>query len=127
MQMPLIAAAAFFIAIPSLAGPAAAEPAPDLATFFALRTGPATQWDGTPATLRTVEAGDLAVPSGVLSLSNPFVGLEDGSRIPIPAGTYPVVLTIAETSTDPAKSDERNAYLSVVLNLNPPSLLVRDP
>lgn len=84
--------------------------------FFALQTGPATQPDGAPATLTVHDLGTLRVPSGRLGVTDPFVFLDDALVVPVPAGDYPVFLTVADVSAEQDGSHLREAYLSVVLS-----------
>ena len=84
--------------------------------FFALRTGPAVQPDGAPAALTVHDLGVLRVPSGRLGVTDPFVFLDDALIVPIPAGDYPVYLTVADVSAEQDGSHPREAYLSLVLS-----------
>lgn len=83
--------------------------------FYAMRTGIATQTDGTPATMRVVELGRLRVPSGLLEASDPFVTLGDGPVFEIEPGNHEAFVTIADVSEEQDGSHEREAYLSLVL------------
>lgn len=86
----------------------------DIADFYALKSGPAPQVDGEPATLRVVEAGRLELPSGVLEANDPFVSLGEENGFPVPRGSFPVYVTVADVSQEQDGSHEREAYLSVI-------------
>jgi hypothetical protein len=83
-------------------------------TFRALRPGPALV-DEEPATLTVHDLGRLRVPSGRLEASDPFVNLGAGPVVDVPAGDYPVRVTVADVSVEQDGSHLREAYLSVVL------------
>lgn len=57
--------------------------------------------------------GTLRVPNGVVGAADPFVGLTDPIRIPVPPGTYPVHVTTATHLDGPEVGRTRNAYLTV--------------
>ncbi|MFE7408525.1 DUF4241 domain-containing protein [Isoptericola sp. NPDC057559] len=80
--------------------------------FLALRTG---RPEGTPYTLTVHDLGLVHVPSGRLEASDPFVTLGEGLEVPVPAGAYPVRVTVADVSQEQDASHLREAYLSVVL------------
>lgn len=87
----------------------------DVTTFFALRTGAATQTDGLPATLTVHDVGTLRVPSGLVRACDPFMSLEDGPVFVVPAGDHPVRVTIADVSPAQDGSHLREAYLTLVV------------
>ncbi|WP_265522894.1 DUF4241 domain-containing protein [Oerskovia flava] len=87
------------------------DTAPD-PEFFALRTGAVP---GCAYPLSVHELGELWVRSGRLEASDPFVLLGEGLVVPVPPGSYPVRVTIADVSTEKDGSHLREAYLSVVL------------
>ncbi|WP_435300431.1 DUF4241 domain-containing protein [Timonella sp. A28] len=86
----------------------------DIQYFYALHTGPATQLDGQPASLRVLPLGDIQLPSGQVQACDPFVMLGDGPIFATPQGSFPVYATIADVSNEQNGSHERVAYLSVV-------------
>lgn len=61
------------------------------------------------------DLGILHLPSGHLEASDPFVTLGKGFVVPVPPGSYPVRLTVADVSDQQDGSHLREAYLSVVL------------
>ncbi|MDR3054944.1 MAG: DUF4241 domain-containing protein [Zoogloeaceae bacterium] len=83
--------------------------------FYALQSS-------SPAGSLTVHPlGNLILPSGKLEASDPFVGLGDAiAVINVPAGTYPVFVTICEVEPN----HFREAYLSVVFSDAKPAGLV---
>lgn len=83
--------------------------------FYALRSGPARQPDGSAATLTVQPLGVLRVPSGRLGACDPFVNLDVPLVVPITPGDYPVSVTVADVSPEQDGSHYREAYLSVVL------------
>ncbi|PFG43408.1 uncharacterized protein DUF4241 [Isoptericola jiangsuensis] len=83
------------------------------APFLALRTGTPA---GTPYALTVHDLGTLHVPSGRLEASDPYVNLGEGLVVPVPPGTYPVHVTVADVSREQDGSHRREAYLSVVLD-----------
>ncbi|MFF2451130.1 DUF4241 domain-containing protein [Isoptericola sp. NPDC058082] len=80
--------------------------------FLALRTG---RPEGTPYDLVVHDLGAVRLPSGRLEASDPYVTLGEGLEVPVPAGTYPVRVTVADVSQEQDGSHLREAYLSVVL------------
>lgn len=81
-------------------------------SFFALSSGrPA----GTPYAQTVHDLGQLVLPSGRLEASDPFVSLGESLVVTVPAGTYPVRVTVADVSDEQDGSHLREAYLSVVL------------
>ncbi len=85
------------------------------AEFHAMEDGVVTRSNGASVTLRTVDAGVLRVPSGLVEASDPFDYLGEGLTFPVPPGEYPVVLTMADVSPAQDGSLEREAYLSLKL------------
>ncbi|MCA5893927.1 DUF4241 domain-containing protein [Isoptericola sp. NEAU-Y5] len=85
-------------------------------TFFALRTG---RPEGIPYALTVHDLGPVNVPSGRLEASDPYVTLGEGLEIPVPPGSHPVRLTVADVSPEQDGSHPREAYLSVVLDGRP--------
>lgn len=65
-------------------------------------------------TLRVVDLGQLVITSGLLEVSDPFVGLAECKAIAVPSGSFPVYVTIADVSRKQDQSHEREAYLSVI-------------
>lgn len=80
--------------------------------FLPLTAGvvPGTKWAH-----RVVDLGELQVPSGRIEACDPFVTLGEGLHFEVPAGTYPVRMTVADVSDEQDGSHLREAYLSVVL------------
>lgn len=84
----------------------------DASSLLALRPGRVPGWIYS----RTVhDLGVLKVSSGRLEASDPFVNLGEGLVVTIPAGTYPVRVTVADVSEEQDGSHLRESYLSVVL------------
>lgn len=83
--------------------------------FHALRSGAVRQPDGTLATLAVRDLGELHVRSGRLAACDPFVQLDSPLITPIPTGTFPVRVTIADVSDEQDGSHLREAFLSVVI------------
>lgn len=65
--------------------------------------------------LKVVDLGTVRVPSGELEVCDPFVELGRGPVLGIPAGEYPVKVTIADVSMEQDGSHLREAYVSVIL------------
>ncbi len=80
-------------------------------TFFALQSG---HPEGTQYTQAVHALGDLVVPSGFVEASDPFVSLGDQNAYAVPAGSFPVFVTVADVSEQQDGSHLREAYLSVV-------------
>lgn len=106
------------------------EPVVSLESFYALKTGhnPGPPGGGKflgfvggSAHLRVVPAGNINIPSGFLEAADPFVDLGIRRPIFVPAGTFPVFVTITDLSEEQDRSYERNAYLSVVFNDGEPA------
>lgn len=85
----------------------------DPALFYPLETS-GTEYQGEATfPLSIVEAGTLHAPSGAVVVCDPFayfVGLGRGLMYDIPAGDYPVRVTVAH----PPAKEAVNAYLSIV-------------
>lgn len=81
-------------------------------SFFALSSG---RPQGTPYAQTVHDLGHLVLPSGRLEASDPFVSLGESLVVTVPAGTYPVRVTVADVSDAQDGSHLREAYLSVVL------------
>ncbi|GAB3170957.1 hypothetical protein GCM10027059_38350 [Myceligenerans halotolerans] len=90
--------------------------------FFALQTG---RPEGCAYPQTVHEVGDLHVPSGRLEASDPFVFLGEGCTVPIPPGSYPAFVTVADVSEAADGSHLRESYLSVVLHDDAPVAAVR--
>lgn len=82
------------------------------ARFFALTSG---QPAGCAHPLSVHDLGDLHVPNGHVEASDPFVTLGTAGTVTVPAGTYPVRLTVADVSPERDGSHLREAYLSLVI------------
>lgn len=81
-------------------------------SFFALQSG---RPSGATYPLTVHELGNLMVPNGLVEVSDPFVSLAEADAIAVPAGTYPVRVTLADVSTAQDGSHVREAYLSLVI------------
>jgi hypothetical protein len=69
-----------------------------------------------PYGLEVVDCGELAVPSGKLCCFDPLTAYpEELSVIEVPAGRYPVRLTLADVSGTLSGADVRAAYVSLIL------------
>ena len=85
--------------------------------FLAMKPGRVPGWKH----VRSVhDLGMLRVPSGRLEASDPFVMLGSGLVFPIPPGTYPVRVTIADVSDTGDGSHLRESYLSIILHEGDP-------
>lgn len=78
-----------------------------------MQHGAATTGSGKTFRTRVVSAGPLYVPSGRVEACDPFVTMGDAEVFPLPAGGYPVYVTMVDTSDDQDGSDEVEAYLSI--------------
>jgi hypothetical protein len=65
--------------------------------------------------------GDIVLPSGRLEASDPFTSLGEAFVFDVPAGTFPVRLTVADVSDAQDGSHLREAYLSVVFAAGEPT------
>ncbi|MBO0610351.1 DUF4241 domain-containing protein [Myceligenerans salitolerans] len=90
--------------------------------FFALQGG-RPEGCAYPQTFH--ELGVLHVPSGRLEASDPYVSLGAGCTVPVPPGSYPVFVTVADVSEAADGSHPRESYLSVVLHDDAPVAAVR--
>jgi Protein of unknown function (DUF4241) len=71
---------------------------------------------GKPIGLSVVDCGELSLPSGQLLCCDPFTEEEAVDLvIPVPAGRYPVRLTVADVSGRLDGSQLVEAYLSLIL------------
>lgn len=84
----------------------------DVSSLLALHTGRIAGWKYTHQVL---ELGQLSVASGRLEASDPFVNLGMGLEVPIPPGSYPALVTIADVSDGQDGSHLRESYLSIVI------------
>lgn len=100
------------MALPRRAGATAYGDGMKFNDFWALREGPVP---GHARSNRVHDLGVLRVPSGRLEASDPFVNLGEANAYRIPAGDYPVAVTVADISDAQDGSHLREAYLSVVL------------
>lgn len=87
-----------------------------LSDFFALVPGQAPLVTGAPGALTVHDLGILRVPSGTLGVADPFVALDQPITVRVPAGDYPVAVTIADVSAEQDGSHLREAYLSLVVS-----------
>ncbi|MFT3662178.1 MAG: DUF4241 domain-containing protein [Gordonia sp. (in: high G+C Gram-positive bacteria)] len=90
----------------------------DPSSFHALRTGPV---DGRNHTV--VALGDLRLPSGRLEACDPFVSLGEGLVFPVPAGSYPAFVTVADVSDAQDGGHLCETHLSVVFAEGTPARL----
>lgn len=72
--------------------------------------------DGRQVQLSVIGLGELSVESGRLGACDPFASLYDPVVLPVPAGRYPVIVTVADVSAAQDGSHLREAYLSVVFS-----------
>jgi hypothetical protein len=78
--------------------------------------------DGRPWRLSVVDCGDLVLPKGQLIACDLFSNLDealDGPSVPVPPGTYPVRVTLADVSGKRNGSHMREAYVSLLLGGGP--------
>lgn len=80
--------------------------------FFALQNG---QPAGCAHPLTVHDLGELRVPSGQVEACDPFVTLGESGSFPVPPGTYPVRVTVADVSEEGEEEHLREAYLSLVV------------
>jgi len=68
-----------------------------------------------PRFLWVVDCGSLSVPSGRLVACDPFACMDAGNNpyVPIPPGTYPVTVTLADVSDEQDRSHIREAYATL--------------
>lgn len=101
----------------------------DLEKFYARLEGkaPLSVYDFETKTRSIIDAnvhsfviGEVNVPSGLLAASDPYVDIESPLVFDVPAGTYPVYVTVADVSAEQNKSHYRECYLSIILNENEP-------
>jgi len=85
--------------------------------WFALRDGELAPFDGGQARLRVIDVGELVLRSGDLGACDPFVALEHCPVwAQVPAGSYPVRLSIADVSEHADGSHDRHAYLTLLVD-----------
>lgn len=89
-----------------------------LERFFALREGAHLLPDGEPTALVPVHLGELQVGSGRLGICD-ILAFEMPLVVPVTAGSYPLVLTLAEVAESYDLRKSRDAYLSLVLSDEP--------
>jgi hypothetical protein len=89
---------------------------PNNPTWAALKNEETVATKDGPMFLWTVACGDLLLPSGRLVACDPFVFLEPGnnSHVVVPAGRFPVIVTLADVSPAQDRSHVREAYASIV-------------
>ena len=88
----------------------------DIRDHHALSTGLAPLPDGRRIQLSVVGLGELSVESGRLGACDPFAYLYEPVVLPVQAGRYPVLVTVADVSESQDGSHLREAYLSVVFS-----------
>lgn len=99
----------------------------DIADHYALHSGSAPLASGLPAKLTVHNLGIVRVPSGKVGACDPFVDLENPVVVRIPPGDYPVRVTIADVSEEQDGSHLREAYLSLVMSEETPTLVEAAP
>jgi len=68
--------------------------------------------------VHTLKVGDLYLPTGQLAASDPYVQFETPLIFDVPAGVYPVYVTVADVSPNQDGSHYREAYLTVKFSDN---------
>lgn len=81
--------------------------------------------DGTAYPQTVHDLGVLHTRSGKVEASDPYVSLSEGFVVPVPPGSYPVRVTIADVSPEADGSHLREAYLSIVLHDDVPVAEIR--
>jgi hypothetical protein len=91
---------------------------PNNLSWGALRSGVSVETSDGPRHLKTVDCGDLFIPSGRLVVCDPFVFLSptDTPFILVPKGRFPVRVTIADVSETQNGTHLREAYASVIFS-----------
>ncbi len=86
----------------------------------ALASGEHLTVNDRPFALSVVECGPLVLPSGRLVACDPFSMTQRGNpEVRVPAGEYPVRVTIADVSEAGDGSHLREAYASLILGREP--------
>jgi Protein of unknown function (DUF4241) len=87
-------------------------------SWKALAAGEQVEQDDTLIVLSVVDCGELVARTGRLVVCDPFTGLSPtGNRvIPIPAGRFPVKVTLADVSGLGDGSHLREAYATLILS-----------
>ncbi|MEP7012455.1 MAG: DUF4241 domain-containing protein [Acidobacteriota bacterium] len=90
---------------------------PNNDSWSALREGD-LDFGGSVYRLEIVDCGDLYLPSGRLVACDPFAGMSRGGNpfVQVPAGKFPVRVTIADVSGKADGSHLREAYASLLLS-----------
>lgn len=99
----------------------------DIADHYALHSGSAPLASGLLGKLTVHNLGVVRVPSGKIGACDPFVDLENPVVVRIPPGDYPVRVTIADVSEEQDGSHMREAYLSLVMSEETPTLVEPAP
>ena len=99
----------------------------DIADHYALHSGSAPLASGFLAKLTVHDLGVVRVPSGKVGACDPFVDLENPVVVRVPPGDYPVRVTIADVSEEQDGSHMREAYLSLVMSDETPTLVEAAP
>ena len=87
----------------------------------ALADGEEIEFSGKPPyVLSVVDCGEIALPTGLLAICDPFAMMEVAGNptVQLPPGRYPVKVTLADVSGLRDGSDLVEAYASVLLNGN---------
>jgi hypothetical protein len=94
---------------------------PNSPFWSALQDGLHIEIDGATYVLSVVDCGYLVMPFGQLVACDPFAVLEptDNLFIAVPAGTYPVYVTLADVSGNQDGSHIREAYATLMLHDSP--------
>lgn len=84
--------------------------------FGFLHTSPDRRSGIAVRNLATAPLGSIHVPSGAIVAGDPFRGLKPSAnpRYPVPAGTHPVIQTLAQVGEDDRIAALRTAYVSIV-------------
>ena len=87
----------------------------------ALADGEEVEVRDRPYVLSVVDCGELVMPTGLLAVCDPFAMMQVSGNpaIPLPPGTYPVKVTLADVSGLRDGSHLREAYASLILSGEP--------
>lgn len=93
---------------------------PNSSSWSALRSGVVSAGDRRLG-LEAVSCGELVLPTGRLVVCDPFAAMRKlgNAEVRVPAGRFPVVVTLADVSAEQDGSHIREAYASLVLRDEP--------